>query len=80
MSLSKAHALEIKEIVGAIYGLTVILEEDVCRDGSEGEESVLGRFETGCVNSAIKHLSTRAADLAEAIEEEEERLVGGGEL
>ena len=79
MSLSKVHAQEIKEIVGAIYGLTVILEDDGCRDANEGEQSVLGPFELGTINTAIKHLASRADMLAEAIEEEEERLVGGGE-
>jgi len=79
MSLSKAHAQEIKEIVGAIYGLACISGADACRDANEGEQSAFGPFELGTINTAIKHLSNSAAGLAEAIEEAEERLVGGGE-
>lgn len=74
MSIAYTHAKEIKEIVGAIYGLTMILEADGVRDACDGETSVFGPYELGTINSAIKHLATQADFLAESIEEEEERL------
>ena len=79
MSFTKDHATQIKEIVGAIYGLSRIAEDDTCRDACAGTESVLGPFELGAINTAIMHLANRADALAEAIEQEEERHARGGE-
>lgn len=67
------HALDIKEIVGAIHGLTTILDGDTCRDANDGEKAVLGDFERGAINLAIKQLALRVEELAEFIEEDEER-------
>lgn len=76
MSLTKAHAKDIKEIAGAIYGLTMILEEDGIREGADGEQAVLGPFEQGTINTAIQHLANQVGMLAEAIEEREQRQGG----
>lgn len=62
------HAAQIREIVGAIYGLARMAEDDACRDANEGEQSTLGPFELGAINTAIAHLANRADALAEAIE------------
>lgn len=69
LSLAAAHAAEIRDIVGSIYALTVILENDACRDASDDEQAVLGPFEQGGINGAIKHLATAAEGYAEAIED-----------
>lgn len=68
----RTHAADIREIVGAIYALTMILEGDAFREDSDGEEAALGRFEQGGINTAIKQLTLRAECLAEAIEERAE--------
>lgn len=68
MSYIRHHAEQIRELASSIYALTKILEDDAGRDVLEEGEPVLGRFERGAINTAIKHLATRAEDLAEAIE------------
>jgi len=73
MSMTKARARDIKEIASAIYGLTMILEDDGCREGADGEKAVLGPFEQGTINTAIKHLVHQIEMKAEAIEEQEGR-------
>lgn len=59
---------ELEEIAGTIYGLTKILEDDGCRDGADGEQAVLGRFEQGVINTAIKQLALRVEGIAKAID------------
>lgn len=78
MNFTKDHATQIREIAGAIYGLSRMAEDDAIRDACEGSESVFGPFELGTINTAITHLANRVDSLAEAIEEES-GLVGGGE-
>lgn len=68
MSYIRHHAEQIRELTSSIYALTMILEEDAGRDVLDDGKPVLGRFERGAINAAIKHLAARAEGLAEIIE------------
>ncbi|APX94303.1 hypothetical protein BWR19_15930 [Halomonas sp. 1513] len=72
MTRPNTRAESIKDIVGAIYGMTGILEADLVRRANEGEKAVLGEYEQGAMLAAMSHLANQATLLAESIVEDEE--------
>lgn len=70
MSYIRHRATQIRELTSAIYGLTNVLDSNDCQEIIEGGQPILGRFERGAINTAIKHLAGSAESLAEEIEGE----------
>ncbi|AJY50638.1 hypothetical protein [Halomonas sp. KO116] len=77
MNHTQTHAEDIQDMMAAIVGLADLLEQDGCREGSEDDPQMLGRFHRGCMVTAIKHLSHHASSRADTILELEARKAAG---
>ncbi|MGP9632777.1 hypothetical protein ACT3R7_06895 [Halomonas sp. AOP43-A1-21] len=59
MSRVKPHLDKLEDLLGNISGLTAIIQQDLCRKGSEGETVTLGDNHIGHLLSAIEELTNR---------------------
>lgn len=65
-------AEDIKEITTGIAAITELLEENMAREGCEGEEIFIAPHQAGGLLYASKHLAQQATLLAESIVDREE--------
>lgn len=61
------RAADIKEITTGIAAITELLEENMAREGCEGEETFIAPHQAGGLLYASKHLAQKATLLAEFI-------------
>ncbi len=74
MNHIQTHAEDLQDMTAAISGLAGMLEQDGSKEGSEDEAQMMGRFNRGCMVTAIKHLSNHACTRAEIILELQSRM------
>ncbi|NVF12987.1 hypothetical protein [Vreelandella maris] len=69
MSRIKPQLNKLEDLLGNISGLTDIIQQDLCRKGSEGETVTLNDNHIGHLLSAIDELATRGYSALDAIDQ-----------